>query len=94
MVGGLTYIEQRTHFAFWCMLAAPLILGNDPRHMSASTLSLLTNRHLIAINQDPLGRQAHRVIRIHVLADKYGMTVTLSEIMPFAFSRLGVTTES
>jgi alpha-galactosidase len=53
--------EQRTHFAMWCMLASPLMLGNDPRAMSAATLSILTAPDLLAINQDPLGRAAELV---------------------------------
>ena len=60
MVGGLTAIEQRTHFSFWCMLASPLILGNDPRRMSASTLRILTAPELLAVSQDPGARQARR----------------------------------
>ncbi len=39
-MGGLTKTEQRTHFSFWCMMAAPLILGNDPRHMTKHTLQV------------------------------------------------------
>lgn len=62
-VGGLTYTEQRTHFAFWCMLASPLMLGNDPRHMSAATKRILTAPGMLDINQDPLGKQARRVWR-------------------------------
>lgn len=58
-VGGLTQTEQRAHFSLWCVLASPLILGHDPRQMRAATLRILTAPELIAINQDPLGRQAH-----------------------------------
>lgn len=61
MVGGLTHTEQRTQFAFWCMLSAPLILSADPRHLSAATMRILTAPELLAINQDPLARQARRV---------------------------------
>ena len=61
MVGGLTAVEQRTQFSFWCMLASPLILGNDPRRMSASTLRILTAPELLAVSQDPGARQARRV---------------------------------
>ncbi len=60
-VGGLTVTEQRTHFALWCMVAAPLILGNDPRRMSKTTLSILTAPEVLAISQDPLGKQATKV---------------------------------
>lgn len=60
-VGGLTQTEQRTHFAFWCMLAAPLILGNDPRNMRGETLDILLATEVVELNQDPLGRQARKV---------------------------------
>lgn len=59
--GGLTPEEERSHFTLWCMLAAPLMAGNDIRNMSAFTRSILTNRDVIAIDQDPLGRQGYRV---------------------------------
>ena len=51
LVGGLTRTEQRAHFSLWCMLAAPLMIGNDPRHMSRATVEILTATELIAINQ-------------------------------------------
>ena len=60
-VGGLTATEERTVFSFWCMLAAPLILGNDPRKLRRSTRGILTAPELIRINQDRLGQQARRV---------------------------------
>jgi alpha-galactosidase len=59
--GGLTVDEERAHFSLWCMLAAPLLAGNDLRQMSDATRSMLTNRDLIAVDQDPLGRQAYRI---------------------------------
>ncbi|GAX82413.1 hypothetical protein CEUSTIGMA_g9841.t1 [Chlamydomonas eustigma] len=60
-VGGLSVTEQRTHFAFWCMLAAPLILGNDPRHMTTSTLDILLAPEILALSQDVLGKQARKM---------------------------------
>lgn len=59
--GGMTDTEQRSHFAMWAMMAAPLIAGNDVRSASAGTLSILRNADLIAVNQDPLGLQATQV---------------------------------
>ncbi|XVV10032.1 glycoside hydrolase family 27 protein [Actinoplanes sp. CA-131856] len=56
--GTLSDAEQRSHFALWAMMAAPLIAGNDLRGMSAATQTILKNPRLIAINQDTLGRQA------------------------------------
>ncbi len=58
---GLTINEARAHFTMWCMLAAPLITGNDLKNMSEEIKVILTHRELIAINQDPLGRQGFRV---------------------------------
>jgi alpha-galactosidase len=55
----LTAAEQRTHFALWAMLAAPLIAGNDVRDMTADTRAILTNRDIIAVDQDPLVVSAH-----------------------------------
>jgi alpha-galactosidase len=59
--GGLTDIENRSHFSLWALLAAPLIAGNDLRNMTAQVRDVLTNREVIAVNQDPLGRQGRRV---------------------------------
>jgi len=58
---GLTEEESRTHFTMWAMLGAPLIAGNDLRTMSDSVREILTNREVIALNQDPLGYQARKI---------------------------------
>lgn len=55
--GGMSQDEYRTHISLWAMLSAPLLLGNDVRHMTPETLSLLTNKEVIAIDQDTLGAQ-------------------------------------
>lgn len=57
---GLTFEESRAHFSLWCMIAAPLMAGNDVRHMTPEITALLTNREAIAIDQDRLGRQGWR----------------------------------
>ena len=59
---GMAPNEDRVHFAMWCMLASPLMLGNDIRKMSKETLELVTNKELIAVDQDPLGIQGFRYI--------------------------------
>jgi alpha-galactosidase len=61
--GGCTDIEYRTQMSFWCMFSAPLMLGCDITQMSEATKSILLNRDIIAIDQDPLGKQAFRVMR-------------------------------
>jgi len=55
---GCSDDEYRSHFALWCMQAAPLMVGCDVRHMDETTKAILTNERLIAVNQDPLGVQA------------------------------------
>lgn len=65
--GGMTQDEYRTHMTLWAMMSAPLVLGNDVRHMTPETLSLLTNKEVIAIDQDTLGSQG-------LPAKKYGTT--------------------
>jgi alpha-galactosidase len=59
--GGMTTPEYRAHFSFWALLAAPLLSGNDVRSMSADTKEILLNKEVIAVDQDALGREGHRV---------------------------------
>ncbi len=59
--GKLTLAENRTHFSMWAMLAAPLLAGNDLPHMKPEIHAILTNRDVIAIDQDPLGHQARHI---------------------------------
>jgi alpha-galactosidase len=61
--GQMTDDEYRTHMSLWAMLAAPLIAGHDVRRSSPETLALLTNREVIAIDQDPLGRPGRRIVQ-------------------------------
>lgn len=58
---GLTVAESRTHFGIWSLLAAPLIAGNDVRTMTPEIVEILTNREVIAVNQDKLGQQGTRI---------------------------------
>lgn len=71
--GKLTANENKTHFSLWCMMAAPLILGNDVRLLVGSdgapienhpVLKTVTNKNLIAIDQDPLGKPAKRIKKV------------------------------
>lgn len=61
--GGMTTDEYRAHFSLWALLAAPLIAGNDLRDMKPEIHDILTNKEVIAVNQDALGREGHRVIK-------------------------------
>ncbi len=59
--GGMSPDEYRTHMSLWALTAAPLLAGNDIRTMSDTTKSILLNKEVIAIDQDPLGKQASPV---------------------------------
>ncbi len=59
----LTPNEQYTHLSLWCLLCAPLLIGCDLTRLDDFTLNLLTNDEVLAVDQDPLGRQAARVAR-------------------------------
>lgn len=68
--GKLTENENKAHFSLWCMMASPLMLGNDVRKFvdgsnnavdGNATLKIVTNKHLIAIDQDTLGKPAKRI---------------------------------
>jgi len=72
--GSLTEEENKTHFSLWCMMAAPLVLGNDIRkfigsdgkpNFENSTLKTVTNKSLILIDQDPLGKAAKKMKSEH-----------------------------
>jgi len=57
---GMTVSEDRTHFSIWCMMAAPLIAGNDIRKMPKETHDILTDKNVIGIDQDALGIQGFK----------------------------------
>ncbi|XP_058110606.1 alpha-galactosidase 3 isoform X2 [Magnolia sinica] len=59
--GGMTYQEYRAHFSIWALMKAPLLVGCDIRNMTAETMEILTNKEVIAVNQDPLGVQGRKV---------------------------------
>ena len=59
--GGMNADEYRTHMSLWAILAAPLLAGNDLSTMTAETKAMLTNRDVIAVDQDAAGKQGDRV---------------------------------
>ncbi|MEU8956442.1 NPCBM/NEW2 domain-containing protein [Streptomyces sp. NPDC048518] len=59
--GGMTDTEYRTHFSMWSIMAAPLLIGSDLRKATPETFEILGNDEVIAVDQDPLGKQG-RVI--------------------------------
>ncbi|MDH6123950.1 NPCBM/NEW2 domain-containing protein [Kitasatospora sp. GP82] len=82
--GGMTETEYRTHFSLWAEMAAPLLIGTDLRKAGQGTLDILTNADVIAVDQDPLGRQGTvvagsggQVVMSKPLADG-GRAVTLT----------------
>jgi alpha-galactosidase len=59
--GKMNTEEYRTHMSLWAILAAPLLAGNDLTTMTPETLALLTNKEVLAVDQDALGKQGDRV---------------------------------
>uniref|UniRef100_A0A1J3GUB1 Alpha-galactosidase n=1 Tax=Noccaea caerulescens TaxID=107243 RepID=A0A1J3GUB1_NOCCA len=59
--GGMTYEEYRGHFSIWALMKAPLLIGCDVRNMTAETFEILSNKEVIAVNQDPLGVQGRKI---------------------------------
>lgn len=57
---GLTFAESRAHFTAWCILAAPLMAGNDVRKATPEILAVMTDKEALAVNQDALGKQGWR----------------------------------
>ena len=77
---GLTEEEDKTHFAIWCIMSSPLLIGCDLNDIKGNALELMQNKELIAVDQDPLGLQAYVVKSengTHVLVkdveEKYGL---------------------
>ena len=66
---GLSYEEQRSQMTMWSIMAAPIMISSDVRNMSNETKELYLNKDMIAINQDSLGVQGHRI------SDKNGKQV-------------------
>ena len=60
--GNMTATEDQTHFTMWCIMAAPLIMGNNLTTMSAQALATLINPEAIAVDQDPAGEEGVKVV--------------------------------
>ena len=61
---GLSLEEEKTHFAMWCMMSTPLMIGCDLTKLSQETLAILKDEELIAIHQDKACLQAYPVKEI------------------------------
>ncbi|WP_327358286.1 NPCBM/NEW2 domain-containing protein [Streptomyces sp. NBC_01304] len=72
--GGMTPTEYRTHFSMWSIMAAPLLIGSDLRKADADTFEILANKEVIAVDQDPLGKQGK------VLSSQGGRWVVAKEM--------------
>ena len=61
---GLSYDQQRVHMGMWAIMASPLLMSVDLRAIRPESKALLLNKGVIAINQDPLGVQGIRVMKV------------------------------
>ena len=85
--GGMTYDEYVAHFSLWCLIKAPLLIGCDVTNLSNDTLHILTNQELIAINQDPLGVQGHRVWRDQAGHEVWAGPLANDDVVVVLFNR-------
>ncbi|MGH4035791.1 NPCBM/NEW2 domain-containing protein [Actinomycetota bacterium Odt1-20B] len=72
--GGMTDTEYRTHFSMWSVMAAPLLIGSDLRKATPATFDILGNKEVVAVDQDPLGKQGE------VLSSEGGRWVVAKEM--------------
>jgi alpha-galactosidase len=63
--GGMSFLEYQTHMSIWCMACSPLMIGCDVRTLDKDSAALLTNREVLAMNQDALGIPARRVKQVN-----------------------------
>ena len=82
---GMSYEEDKTHFSMWSMMNSPLLAGNDLRDMTDETIAILTNKEIIALNQDPLVYQARR------LTEKGNLEVWAKPLVSTMSGRVAVT---
>ncbi|KAM5146926.1 alpha-galactosidase A [Mantella aurantiaca] len=61
---GLSWDQQVTQMALWAIMAAPLLMSNDLRDINPTSTALLQNQEVIAINQDHLGKQGYRLLKL------------------------------
>ena len=86
--GCLTEDEERTQMAIWSLSAAPLIMGNDPRNISAASKAILTNTAAIAVDQDPLGQMGLRLSPQNV-TEVWARTLADGAIAVALYNKLG-----
>ncbi|KAL4463419.1 hypothetical protein ABPG72_006741 [Tetrahymena utriculariae] len=100
--GGMTTHEYEAHFALWALLKSPLLIGCDVSNMSVDTFRIISNKEIIAINQDPLGIQGRRVLKtdqyqlwIGTIVDGIAVilfnTSSQDSNLSFTFEQIGIT---
>jgi len=62
--GGMSFVDYRSHFALWCLIKSPLLIGCDLGNMDVPTLSILSASEVIAVSQDSLGVQGDRIYQV------------------------------
>ena len=79
--------EERTQMAIWCISAAPLIMGNDPRSISDTSMAILTNQYAIAVNQDPLGQMGIRLDANSTPTQRWARTLLNGDVAVALYNR-------
>lgn len=84
--GGMTDAEYMTHFSLWAISKAPLLIGCDVSKMSATTVKILKNSEIIAVNQDSLGVQGRKVAFASSQSPKASGHVSITNCSAFSSS--------
>ena len=77
---GLSYDQEQVQMALWAIMASPLFMSNDLRHMRDESKAILQNKMAIAVNQDPLGKQGQRIHKV-----SYDEYITYDTFLPRHF---------
>ena len=85
--GGMSDDEYRVHMSLWCLLAAPLLAGNDLRNMSAATQAILTTEDVIAVDQDPAAKPVKRMVQADEDIEVWSRSMQDGSTVVAAFNR-------
>jgi len=92
--GGLTNIESKSHFFLWVISKAPLLIGCDVTNMDPEILAILTAPEVIAVNQDPLGVQGHKVVSNANITEIWSGPLSDGSVTAILLNRNSTTTQS
>lgn len=88
--GGMTNDEYQAHFSLWCLIKSPLLIGCDVTKMTNQTLTILTNAEIIALSQDDLGVQGHKLLTTAQGQELWGGPLANGDVGIILFNRANI----